>query len=297
MFVLETFACVSCKLETASSQVRVKGHVQKVDPAQSIEYFHTRPRISQVRRCVCLALRLPNTLYCTYDTTSRLLFDTFYILQISAWSSEQSRPVSDRDALLNQYKTKEVRHVWNWHNDAWCMTTGRKIRHANWCTFVEMLQTILYCLNLPIKFQEYFKDCEVIPLPQFWGGFRLKPSSIEFWQVTTFTNLYLPQRESHWCWHFGTLFLSSLLNFKHTGLWQLHDSRVSCILRAGVGGFMIEYFILWQAVLLMIKEKFGPRHDFSLDSCVWQLNYRQLVTQACYSLQCNYSKMQWWNYQ
>ncbi|MDN3653980.1 pyridoxamine 5'-phosphate oxidase [Thalassotalea ponticola] len=31
------------------------------------------------------------------------------------------------------------------------------------------------------KFSEQFKDQEV-PLPEFWGGYRIKPSYIEFWQ-------------------------------------------------------------------------------------------------------------------
>jgi pyridoxamine 5'-phosphate oxidase len=33
-----------------------------------------------------------------------------------------------------------------------------------------------------IKQQEKFKDAEVIPLPDFWGGYRLQPLQIEFWQ-------------------------------------------------------------------------------------------------------------------
>lgn len=29
---------------------------------------------------------------------------------------------------------------------------------------------------------EKYKDVEVVPLPDFWGGYKLKPTQIEFWQ-------------------------------------------------------------------------------------------------------------------
>lgn len=35
--------------------------------------------------------------------------------------------------------------------------------------------------NLIIQ-QEKFRDTEVIPLPDYWGGYRLQPLQIEFWQ-------------------------------------------------------------------------------------------------------------------
>ena len=35
--------------------------------------------------------------------------------------------------------------------------------------------------NLIVQ-QEKFKDSEVIPLPEYWGGYRLQPLQIEFWQ-------------------------------------------------------------------------------------------------------------------
>jgi len=40
----------------------------------------------------------------------------------------------------------------------------------------EILET-----NLLLQ-QKKFKDTEIIPLPEFWGGYRLQPLNIEFWQ-------------------------------------------------------------------------------------------------------------------
>ncbi|HRG42732.1 MAG TPA: pyridoxal 5'-phosphate synthase, partial [Saprospiraceae bacterium] len=33
-----------------------------------------------------------------------------------------------------------------------------------------------------VEANERFKDVDVIPLPDFWGGYRLVPVEIEFWQ-------------------------------------------------------------------------------------------------------------------
>lgn len=33
-----------------------------------------------------------------------------------------------------------------------------------------------------VHFTEKFKDLEVIPKPEHWGGYNIKPTSIEFWQ-------------------------------------------------------------------------------------------------------------------
>lgn len=56
-------------------QVRIEGVVRKADPADSDQYFATRPRASQ----------------------------------IGAWASAQSRPVASRSALLGQYESAEAR--------------------------------------------------------------------------------------------------------------------------------------------------------------------------------------------
>ncbi|HLP15223.1 MAG TPA: pyridoxamine 5'-phosphate oxidase [Bacteroidota bacterium] len=82
-------------------QVRIAGAVQKVTRRDSEEYFHTRPVSSQV----------------------------------GAWASQQSRVVSDREMIENEY---------------------RRLAHD-------------------------FKG-QLVPLPPYWGGFRLMPKTIEFWQ-------------------------------------------------------------------------------------------------------------------
>ena len=82
-------------------QVRVTGVVEPVSREESAEYFHTRPRGSQ----------------------------------IGAWASKQSSVLASREQLDN----------------AVAATTAR------------------------------FGDDD-IPLPDHWGGYRLRPDEIEFWQ-------------------------------------------------------------------------------------------------------------------
>jgi pyridoxamine 5'-phosphate oxidase len=82
-------------------QVIIQGHTQKISTAESLRYFSTRPRESQV----------------------------------GAWVSNQSEVISSRKILLQ--KLDEIRTK--------------------------------------------FKDGE-IPLPSFWGGYRVVPHTIEFWQ-------------------------------------------------------------------------------------------------------------------
>jgi pyridoxamine 5'-phosphate oxidase len=81
-------------------QVRLEGRVERTTDAESLDYWRTRPRGSQ----------------------------------IAAWASRQSRPLSGRSEL-------EAR--------------------------VEELS-------------ERFAG-EDVPLPPFWGGYRLLPSTVEFW--------------------------------------------------------------------------------------------------------------------
>jgi len=82
--------------------VRVEGNVQKVSEEESAEYYHSRPKQSQ----------------------------------LGAWASHQSLPIKNREVLEDQFK----------------------------------------------EVQERFKDEAVIPKPDFWGGWRVKPLLIEFWQ-------------------------------------------------------------------------------------------------------------------
>lgn len=82
-------------------QVSVCGVAEKVSTAESLKYFLSRPKDSQ----------------------------------IAAWASAQSRPVESRRLLLSQFDAMKQK----------------------------------------------FLNSEV-PLPDFWGGYRIKPERIEFWQ-------------------------------------------------------------------------------------------------------------------
>ncbi|MEL6890044.1 MAG: pyridoxamine 5'-phosphate oxidase [Actinomycetota bacterium] len=83
-------------------QVRVRGEVARVEPAESDAYFASRPRSSQ----------------------------------LGAWSSPQSEVIADRRALEASVAATEQR----------------------------------------------FADVDPVPRPEFWGGWRLRPVTWEFWQ-------------------------------------------------------------------------------------------------------------------
>ena len=82
-------------------QVRIEGKVEQLTPEESDAYFATRPLESR----------------------------------IGAWSSDQSRPVENREALEQRYT----------------------------------------------RWKERFGEGEV-PRPMHWGGYRVRPVRIEFWQ-------------------------------------------------------------------------------------------------------------------
>ena len=82
-------------------QVKICGRAEKVGTGESLQYFSSRPRDSQ----------------------------------LAAWASRQSSPIDSRQLLMSQ-----LAHI-----------------------------------------KEKFADGQ-IPLPDFWGGIRVRPSSIEFWQ-------------------------------------------------------------------------------------------------------------------
>lgn len=82
-------------------QVRISGVAQKISMSESLKYFVTRPKESQ----------------------------------IAAWSSTQSSRVSSRQLLIQQYESMKAK----------------------------------------------FADGKV-PLPDFWGGYRVVPRRFEFWQ-------------------------------------------------------------------------------------------------------------------
>ena len=82
-------------------QVKIIGRVEKISNLESLKYFSSRPKDSQ----------------------------------IGAWASEQSARISSRSVLIEQFASMKKK-----------FTKGD------------------------------------IPLPDFWGGFRVVPQSIEFWQ-------------------------------------------------------------------------------------------------------------------
>jgi len=82
-------------------QVKIIGSVEKITKLESLKYFSSRPKDSQ----------------------------------IGAWSSQQSSRISSRAILVDQF-------------------AAMKKKFAN----------------------------GEIPLPEFWGGYRVVPQSIEFWQ-------------------------------------------------------------------------------------------------------------------
>lgn len=82
-------------------QVRVEGVAEKLPDADVLDYFYSRPRVSQ----------------------------------LGALTSRQSRVLASRDELDQRYRTNEAQFAG--------------------------------------------KD---VPFPEFWGGYRVVPASIEFWQ-------------------------------------------------------------------------------------------------------------------
>jgi len=82
-------------------QVKISGVVEKISTLDSIKYFSSRPKDSQ----------------------------------LGAWTSDQSSKLSSREVLLTQFESMKAK----------------------------------------------FKKGEV-PLPDFWGGYRVVPHTIEFWQ-------------------------------------------------------------------------------------------------------------------
>ncbi len=94
-------ACINFSWLELERQIRISGKCEKISTAESISYFATRSRGSQ----------------------------------IGAWVSEQSKIIQSREILK------------------------------------------LQVAKMKAKFQN-----KQIPLPDFWGGYRLKPEKIEFWQ-------------------------------------------------------------------------------------------------------------------
>lgn len=82
-------------------QVKIEGTAEKISHTESLKYFLSRPKSSQV----------------------------------AAWASNQSQPIKSRQFLINAFEQMK-----------------NKFAEGN------------------------------IPLPDFWGGYRIKPTAFEFWQ-------------------------------------------------------------------------------------------------------------------
>lgn len=82
-------------------QVKISGRAEKISTIESLKYFASRPKNSQ----------------------------------LGAWASEQSSHLSSRQVLLSQFEAMK-----------------NKFKHGE------------------------------VPLPDFWGGYRVIPDTIEFWQ-------------------------------------------------------------------------------------------------------------------
>lgn len=96
------YASVTFPWLVTERQVHIEGACHPIDRADSLAYWRTRPRGSQV----------------------------------SAWASEQSRPAASVEELESLYATAERR----------------------------------------------LADVDDVPMPDRWGGFRLVPERVEFWQ-------------------------------------------------------------------------------------------------------------------
>lgn len=83
-------------------QIRIEGKVEKLSSAESLEYFHSRPKASQ----------------------------------LGAWTSNQSQVIAQREVLEQKLAS----------------------------------------------LQAQYSGEDTIPLPEHWGGFRVVPNRLEFWQ-------------------------------------------------------------------------------------------------------------------
>lgn len=99
---LHPYAAVTFPWILMERQVHVRGRVTRVSKEETAEYWHTRPRGSQ----------------------------------LGAWASHQSRRIASREDL-----------------EAALAAVTRQ-----------------------------FCDLDYVPVPPFWGGYRLDPSVVEFWQ-------------------------------------------------------------------------------------------------------------------
>lgn len=100
--VANPYAALVFLWDKLERQIRIEGKVKKLSPAESAEYFHSRPKASQ----------------------------------LGAWASNQSSVIQCREVL--EQKLADL--------------------------------------------QAQYSNDKTVPLPEHWGGFRVIPNRIEFWQ-------------------------------------------------------------------------------------------------------------------
>ncbi|MEM7590082.1 MAG: pyridoxamine 5'-phosphate oxidase [Cyanobacteria bacterium P01_A01_bin.83] len=100
--ITNPYAALAFLWQKLERQVRIEGTVEQLSATESAEYFHSRPKASQ----------------------------------LGAWASDQSSVIPSREVL--EQKLADLK--------------------------------------------EQYIDDAVIPLPEHWGGFRVIPQRIEFWQ-------------------------------------------------------------------------------------------------------------------
>lgn len=100
--IANPYAALVFHWDKLERQIRIEGKVEKLSSAESLEYFHSRPKASQ----------------------------------LGAWTSNQSQVIANREVLEQKLAS----------------------------------------------LQAQYSDEDTIPLPEHWGGFRVVPNRLEFWQ-------------------------------------------------------------------------------------------------------------------
>ena len=100
--IANPYAALVFHWDKLERQIRIEGKVEKLSSVESLEYFHSRPKASQ----------------------------------LGAWTSNQSQVIANREVLEQKLASLQAQH----------------------------------------------SDEATIPLPEHWGGFRVVPNRLEFWQ-------------------------------------------------------------------------------------------------------------------
>lgn len=130
-------------------QVRIEGRIEPLSRQESEMYWRTRERGSQ----------------------------------IGAWASWQSRVLwsSDQKSLVEQRRQSQIQS--QQRSAPSQSTTTTQCRDASADADEMDVDDGRALLEQRVKdIQKRFEGTEKIPLPPFWGGVRIVPESVEFWQ-------------------------------------------------------------------------------------------------------------------